>query len=708
MLFRLSEAKKSYGGTEVLRGVSFQVNPGEKVGLVGRNGAGKSTVFRLVTGVESPDSGDVFKANNLKLGLLDQHVDFGPGETVHTAALSAFKEIHDIEAEMRHLEKVMETDHSEPILDQYAELQIAFEHADGFTYAARAESILMGLGFTREMWSLDTGNLSGGQKNRLGMARLLLSNADVLLLDEPTNHLDVGAVEWLENFLAEYNGSYVVISHDRYFLDRTTNRIIEIENGRAVTYTGNYSAFLVERELRREQQMREFENQQAFINKTQEFIRRNLEGQKTKQAKSRRNMLERMERLDAVTAEKHGGSFGLKKVERTGNNVLTLEDLKIGYGQKVLASGLNLSLHRGEALGIIGANGTGKTTLLKTILGELSPLDGELRWGTKTNIGYYAQNLEELEPRNEVIQELRRVAPLADNGELRSFLARFLFFGEDVFKSVGDLSGGEKGRLALAKLIYSRKNVLILDEPTNHLDIPAREALEAALAEYDGTIVTVSHDRFFLDKIASQILAFESAGRTETYDGNYTEYHDWKESKDPMERRQLAGDSTSTIERVQNADSITPNHSQDERLAPEGAKRSSGNYDVSTSHVIKDRRVSSPHGSKGSLNREAPRPKRVDSSPQSDTRALESASPFRSEKPVLSKNQRDRIEKRISEIERRIPDLEDRVVKLTAEMSSPKIASDFARVAEISQQIKNTESEVAVLYTEWESLAEQL
>jgi len=404
---------------------------------------------------------------------------------------------------------------------------IAIE-ADGFTYAARAEAILLGLGFEKEDWTLDTAILSGGQKNRLGMARLLLSNADVLLLDEPTNHLDVHAVEWLEEFLFGYDKAYVVISHDRYFLDRTTNRIIEIENGKAVNYKGNYSKFVIERELRREQQQREFENQQSLINKTQAFIRKNLEGQKTKQAKSRRNMLERMERVEAVASEKSGGNFGLKRVERTGGNVLNVEDLDVGYGEKILASKINISLLRGETLGIMGANGTGKTTLLKTLLGEIRELGGEVNWGTKVDIGYYSQNLHDLEPRNEVVMELRRVAPMADNGELRSFLARFLFFGEDVFKSVGDLSGGEKGRLSLAKLIYSRKNVLILDEPTNHLDIPAREALEAALAEYDGTIITVSHDRFFLDKIATQILAFEDNGAVDAYPGNYTEYHDWK------------------------------------------------------------------------------------------------------------------------------------------------------------------------------------
>ncbi len=531
MLFRLSDVKKSYGGDEILRGVSFQVNPDEKIGLVGRNGAGKTTVFRIVIGTESADSGDIVRMNGLRLGLLDQHVDFGSGETVHTAALSAFREIHDIEAEMRALEKRMETEHSEETLHRYADLQIAYEQADGFTYAARAEAILQGLGFDKDAWSHDTAVLSGGQKNRLGMARLLLSNSDVLLLDEPTNHLDVHAVEWLEGFLSEYEKAYVIISHDRYFLDRTTNRIIEIENGKAVNYKGNYSKFLIERELRREQQQREYANQQSMISKTEEFIRRNLEGQKTKQAKSRRNMLERLDRLDAVASEKHGGSFGLKKVERTGTNVLTVEDLSVGYDKHVLASNINVALLRGETLGIIGANGTGKTTFLKTLLGEISELAGEVRWGTKVDIGYYSQNLHDLEPRNDVIMELRRIAPLVESGELRSFLARFLFFGEDVFKPVGDLSGGEKGRLSLAKLIYSRKNVLVLDEPTNHLDIPARESLEEALREYDGTIITVSHDRFFLDKIATQILAFGSDGSTDSYPGNYTQYHEWKARK---------------------------------------------------------------------------------------------------------------------------------------------------------------------------------
>lgn len=632
MLFRLSDITKSYGGTEVLRGVSFQVNVDEKIGLVGRNGAGKTTVFRMITGAESPDSGDLVKINGLKLGLLDQHVDFAEGETVHTAALSAFKEIHDIEAEMRKLEKTMETDHSEEVLHKYADLQTAFEHADGFTYAARAEAVLLGLGFPTEMWSLETQTLSGGQKNRLGMARLLLSSADILLLDEPTNHLDVDAVEWLEDFLKEYDKTYVVISHDRYFLDRVTNRIIEIDRGAAVTYKGNYSQYLTERELRREQQIREYENQQALINKTQEFIRRNLEGQKTKQAKSRRTLLARMDRIEAVTSERSGGNFGLRQVERTGNNVLTTEDLTIGYGTKVLAQNLNFSLHRGDALGIIGGNGTGKTTLLKTILGTIRELDGKMHWGTKTNIGYYSQNLEDLEPRNEVIQELRRVAPTADNGTLRGFLAKFLFSGEDVFKPVSALSGGEKGRLALAKLIYSQKNVLVLDEPTNHLDIPSRESLENALEEYDGTIITVSHDRFFLDKIANQMLSFEKDGSVVSFDGNYTDFHDWK----------LSGKESGMSSKP---------------------------------------RISAPVGSE------------VKPSVASNT---------------LSKNQRDKIEKRIAEIEAEIAKLEGEVAQLSAEMSAPEVVADYTRLEKVSKKFREKEKLVQKRYDEWETASNEL
>ena len=553
MLFRLSDVYKSYGSQDVLRGASVQVNPGEHVGLVGRNGAGKTTVFRLVSGEETPDSGDVVRARGMRLGLLAQHVHFEPGSTVHESALAAFGHLQQIEHEMHELEHRMAeaSDELEAVLERYSELQHQFEREGGFEYTAKAEAILQGLGFERENWDLETEKLSGGQQNRLGLVRLLLAEPDVLLLDEPTNHLDVNSVEWLEEFLGTYNNAYVIISHDRYFLDRTCRRIVELELGRAASYTGNYSAYLVERDVRREAQLRAYENQQHLIAKTEEFIRRNLAGQKTKQAKSRRKMLEKLERVEAVRPDQSSGDFRLQSIERAGTQVLTVLDAMVGYPGKLLARDITFTLRRGECLGIIGPNGSGKTTFIKTVLGKLNPLAGEMRWGTKVQIGYYAQQLDDLDDRNEIIMELRRVAPsTATAGELRSFLAKFLFTGDDVYKHVRDLSGGEKGRLALAKLIYSRVNVLILDEPTNHLDIPSREALEEALDAFQGTIITISHDRYFLDRVATQILALDGAGGAEHYDGDYTEYHDWKAAQKRAPVQETAAPATKPKETV--------------------------------------------------------------------------------------------------------------------------------------------------------------
>ena len=638
MLFKLTDIYKSYSGNEILKGVSFQVNPFEKVGLVGRNGAGKTTAFRIITGEESADSGDISKSKGLKMGLLEQHVDFTEKETVHTAALSAFKTLHDIEARMRELELQMADDSSQETLDEYSELQTKFENEGGFEYTAKAESILLGLNFAKEDWSLETDKLSGGQKNRLGMVRLLLSDADILLLDEPTNHLDVETVEWLEDYLTNYDKAYVIISHDRYFLDKTCKKIVEIENGNAYLYTGNYSKYVVDSELQKEQRQREYENQQAYIKKTEAFVRKNLAGQKTKQAKSRRNMLQRMDKLEAVSRDDKSGNFDLKNVERTGANVLSVEDLSIGYPEVTLAENIDFLLHRGECLGVIGGNGTGKTTFLKTILGEIRELSGKMLWGTKVNLGYYSQQLEELDKNNDLIQEMRKINPLAESGELRSFLAQFLFVGEDVFKRIGDLSGGEKGRISLAKLIYSKANVLILDEPTNHLDIPSREALEAALRQYDGTIVTVSHDRYFLDQVATQIFSFEENKHVEIYNGNYSQYHDWKEN------RVASGEWES-----KNDDSVAK--------APESIQ-----------------------------NTDQPKPANSN----------------------LSKNEINKIQKRIDEVEAKIPNLEEELKQLTIQMSQPDIISDHQKFQELTKHYSQKEEELQAIYSSWEELSEQI
>ena len=654
MLFRLSEVHKSYGVQDVLRGTSLQVNPGEHVGLVGRNGAGKSTIFRLVRGDETADRGDVVRARGLRLGLLDQHVHFNPGSTVHESALAAFGRLQQIEHEMHELEHRMAdaSDDLDKILERYSDLQHEFELEGGFEYTARAEAILQGLGFDRDMWSLETEKLSGGQQNRLGLACLLLAAPDVLLLDEPTNHLDVNAVEWLEDYLQGYESAYVIISHDRYFLDRCCRRIIELENGRAASYTGNYSSYLIEREERREAQQRAYDNQQQLIAKTQEFIRRNIAGQKTKQAKSRRKMLEKLERLDAVRPDQTSGDFRLQAIERTGNHVLTVTDASIGYPERLLARDISFILRRGECLGIIGPNGSGKTTFLKTILHKLPPLAGEVRWGTKVQIGYYAQQLDDLDDRNEIIMELRRVAPAsATAGELRSFLAKFLFTGDDVYKHVRDLSGGEKGRLALAKLIYSRVNVLVLDEPTNHLDIPSREALEEALSAYEGTIITISHDRYFLDRVATQILSLDGGGGAEHYDGDYTEYHDWK-----------LGRRDETVSSV----SYGVNQPEPENLVSVAAPP------VEEAPPVKTK--SKPSSTKPGV--------KVVKKKKPETRTA------------------DQVEKEIAQAESRLNDI-------SQQMGTPEVARDADRLIALNEEYQQTESLLKTLYEEWDHVSQE-
>jgi ATP-binding cassette subfamily F protein 3 len=632
-----------------LRGASLQINAGEHVGLVGRNGAGKTTIFRLISGEEAPDRGDVVRARGLRLGLLAQHVHFEPGSTVHESALAAFGHLQQIEHEMHELEHRMAeaTDDLEAVLERYSDLQQQFEREGGFEYAARAEAILLGLGFERDTWAMATEKLSGGQQNRLGLARLLLAEPDVLLLDEPTNHLDVTSVEWLEEFLSTYQSAYVIISHDRYFLDRACRRIIEVEMGRTTSYTGNYSAFLVEREMRREAQLRAYENQQHLINKTEDFIRRNIAGQKTKQAKSRRKMLAKLERVEAVRVDQSSGDFRLQEIERAGTQVLVVKDASVGYPGKVLGRDITFTLRRGECLGVIGPNGSGKTTFIRTVLGKLLPLAGEMSWGTKVQAGYYAQQLDDLDERNEIIMELRRVAPsTATAGELRSFLARFLFTGDEVYKHVRDLSGGEKGRLALAKLIYSRVNVLVLDEPTNHLDIPSREALEEALDAYQGTIITISHDRYFLDRIATQILAFDGTGRVEHYDGDYTEYHDWKGAQKRAASQQAA----------------PGNQMKETRDGVEKASLPIAQKKPAT------RQKGKPTGDKGAKKKK---------SVARDSQSLEAE----------------------------ISEAEALLSSLSQQMSQPEIARDPQRLISLHKEYQQTEERLRALYNDWERVA---
>lgn len=540
MLFRFDQVYKSYGADEVLSGVTFQINPKEKVGLVGRNGAGKTTIFRLLMKQEESDRGQIMRANNLSIGLLAQQHRVIKGSSVLESALSVFTKLKSIEEQMQKLEESLSKlsgDALDNALTSYSELQETYEHLGGFTSSARAESVLLGLGFEKKDFSLAVNNLSGGQQARLSLACLLLSEPDILLLDEPTNHLDISAIEWLEEFLTSYNSAYVIISHDRFMLDKATNRILELENGTINSYPGNFSYYLSEREERRRLQQNAFEQQQEFIERTEEFIRRNLAGQKTKQAKSRRKMLEKLDKIDSVKQEETVANFSVNPVARSGDIVLNVKDLSIGYEKLVLASNINFTLRRGEVLAIIGGNGTGKTTMLRSLLAKHQPLNGEISWGSNINIGYYDQKLNELNQNNQVIDELREIEPYAEEVKLRSFLGTFNFRNDDVFKRVRDLSGGEQGRLALAKLVYSRVNVLILDEPTNHLDISSREALENALDNFTGTALIVSHDRYFLDRLATKIVYLDG-NKAELFSGTYSEYCELRQKREQEEQQQ--------------------------------------------------------------------------------------------------------------------------------------------------------------------------
>ncbi|HKV39189.1 MAG TPA: ABC-F family ATP-binding cassette domain-containing protein [Blastocatellia bacterium] len=575
MLIKFEDVYKSFGAHDVLNGVSFQVQPGEHVGLVGRNGAGKTTLFRLALAEGEADRGEVKRARGLRIGWVEQQPSFEEGRTVREEALSVFAEMRRLEAEMSRLEHVMSETPAETadealdaVMESYSEVRHQYEAGGGFTYSARTESVLGGLGFDKADLDTAASKLSGGQKARLALARILLSEPDLVLLDEPTNHLDVEAVEWLEEFLSSYKPAYVIISHDRFLLDHTVTKIVELDEGKACVYSGNYSAYVRQREERILAMTRQYEKQQELISRTEEFIRRNLAGQKTKQAKSRRNMLERMEKVGAVREQRAGnfdlqGSRGDGVRARGGASLLVVEDMEIGYRERSLCSGIELRLFSGDRLGIVGPNGSGKSTLLKTLAGRIQPLAGGYNWGASTAIAYYDQELADLDPVLTVIEELRRTVVLnssgrgangtPSDGEMRNFLARFLFIGDDAFKPVGALSGGERSRLSLAKLVRSRANVLLLDEPTNHLDIASREAMEQALDDYHGTIVTVSHDRYFLDRIATSLLVFEKSGVKFHY-GGYSDYYEQRHpvgtaqpaiSTEPSEPRPAAASKTS-------------------------------------------------------------------------------------------------------------------------------------------------------------------
>jgi ATP-binding cassette subfamily F protein 3 len=528
MLYRFENVEKSYGPHDILKGVTWQHNPGEHVGLVGRNGAGKTTLFRLLLKQEEVDRGQVIRASGLTVGHVGQHLDAEPGMSLFDYVETAFGEVLAIDRRMRKIEHdLADTTKSaaehEKLLERYAQLQHDYEHANGYTLHAEVERVLGGVGFTdKSEWQRPIHEFSGGQQNRAMLARVLLTKVDLLLLDEPTNHLDLKGIEFLEEFLQDFKGSYLLISHDRTFLNRTVSKIVELAHGRLVEYHGNYEKFLQLRAERLEKMAKDYERQQEYIAETQDFIRRNLAGQKTKQAKSRRKMLDKLDELERPETDETLAKFNLDAGGRSSAIAMTIDRVTAGYGDKHVVENFSLQIRRGERYAIMGPNGSGKSTLLKTLAGRLAPLGGAVNLGHNVQVGYYDQTLGDLNPKGSVLDEIWNLDHTQTEQEVRSYLAQFSFFDDDVFKKTRDLSGGEKGRLALAKIMYVGGNAMLLDEPTNHLDVYTREALEEALENFTGALIVVSHDRYFVDRVAENILIVED-GEAEVYSGNYSE-----------------------------------------------------------------------------------------------------------------------------------------------------------------------------------------
>lgn len=521
ILLSTEKVYKDYSAEPVLEAIDLQIQKGQKVALVGPNGSGKTTLLRIIAGELEPDSGRVILARGCKLGYQSQEFSFTSGSTVIQEGLSVFARLAEMEQELRSLEQELaKSNGHEDVMKRYAELSHEFEELDGYSYPARTRSILHGLGFSEDELSQPVELLSGGQQSRLAMAKLLLSDPDVLLLDEPTNHLDIAAINWLEEYLRSFSGGLLMVSHDRRFLENLAGTICELVGTRLELYPGNYSFYRRERELRREKLYKEFLAQQEYIKRTEDFIARNLEGQKTKQAKSRRNELEKLERLERPPGEAAKASFKFEQRRPSGRHVLDCKGLSKSFAGKKVFRNINFQLERGQRAGLIGPNGCGKTTLLEIVCGLQQPDSGSVHFGHYVELAYFSQMRSDLNPENTAAEEIWSVRPSWTRGEIHSFLARFLFRGDEIFKVVRNMSGGEAGRLALAKLFLCKANFLVLDEPTNHLDIDSKEVLEEALDQYPGTVLTVSHDRWFLNKVTDVTLEMSSDG-VRRYQGNY-------------------------------------------------------------------------------------------------------------------------------------------------------------------------------------------
>lgn len=531
ILTGFSGINKSYSSRAVLRNVAGVVKDGDRIALLGANGTGKTTLLEILAGRISSDSGIIEKPNAIRRQYLPQEIKIDSGGTLFEYAMRGLSELIDMRAAIEDAHDKLTLVKDDPeILAELGGLQEKFEAAGGYEMETKTRSILTGVGFDSGEFDMGMKSLSGGQRNRAALARILISGPDLLLLDEPTNHLDISGLEFLEDYLKSYEGGVIFVSHDRTFIQNTATLIWELSAGRLDIYQGSYDFYLAERERRFIAGLKEYEAQREFIKRTEDFISRNIAGQKTKQAQSRRKMLARLERVEKPSAEKTISRLDFGKTARSARTVVKCAGLNFSYNDMPFLRGIEFEIERGEKVGFFGPNGSGKTTVLKLITGRINPDEGNLEIGGKTSIGYYDQLAEDLDYNSNPLETIRNAMPEWIESQIRGFLGRFLFRGEDVLRPIKSFSGGERSRLAIAKIIVKEPNFLVLDEPTNHLDIRSREALENALANYGGAVFCVSHDRYFLDSFAEKIFAIEN-GTVKIYYGNYSDYREKKEKE---------------------------------------------------------------------------------------------------------------------------------------------------------------------------------
>ena len=553
IILQANKIERSFAGEVLFDNISLQVDERDRIALVGKNGAGKSTLLKILVGEEEPTSGEINKKRDLSLSYLAQDSRFESSNTIYDEMLHVFDDLRKTEKTLRQMELEMGEKTGadlEKLMQDYDRLSEEFRQAGGFTYEADIRAILNGFKFDESMWQMKIEELSGGQNTRLALAKMLLEKPNLLVLDEPTNHLDIETIAWLENYLVNYSGALLIVSHDRYFLDKVATISLDLTKHSLDRYVGNYSSFVEQKEQKLLTEAKNYEKQQKEIAALEDFVNRNLvRASTTKRAQSRRKQLEKMERLDKPEAGSKSAHMTFHSDKTSGNVVLTVEEAAVGYDDQILSEPINLDIRKMNAVAIVGPNGIGKSTLIKSIVGQIPFIKGEARFGANVEVGYYDQIQSKLTPQNSVLDELWNDFKLTPEVEIRNRLGAFLFSGDDVKKTVGMLSGGERARLLLAKLSMENNNFLILDEPTNHLDIDSKEVLENALIDFDGTLLFVSHDRYFINRVATQVLELSEEGST-LYLGDYDYYLEKKAELEALAAAQAEAEPASSTEEV--------------------------------------------------------------------------------------------------------------------------------------------------------------